>query len=103
MSLRDLDAQRIVVAIAIFCLVVGVGVWLLSSFQKRLKRDLSTTDSCDPRELLGTFREAFEEGEMDAAEFEKVRQVLAREEPSGSMFRLPSPSAESSDPLDSTG
>ena len=103
MSLRDLDAQRIVGAIAIFCLVVGFGIWLLSTYQKRLRQDLSTTDSCGPRDLLGTFREAFEEGEMDAAEFEKVRQILAREEPSASISRLPSTPADGSVPLDSNG
>ena len=100
MSLRDLDAQRIVGAIAIFCLVVGLGIWLLSTYQKRLRQDLSTTDSCDPRDLLGMFREAFEEGEMNDAEFEKVREVLAREEPSASISRLPSKPPDSSDPLD---
>ena len=99
MSPLDPTTQRILGAIAVFCVVIGLGAWLLSHFQKRLKDQLTTTDACSPEELLGSFQEAFEAGEMDAAEFEKVREALARESlGSRSPTSRASPAAESTDP-----
>lgn len=71
------NAVRIVESIAIFCVVLGLGIWILNSYQNRLKRDFESARSCEPDNMLAAFREAMENGEMDSAEFEKVRQVLS--------------------------
>ena len=79
MSLWDPNTRRIIGAIAVFCVMLILGIRLLSYFRQRVEEELAANDSCDPEHLLDSFREAFEEGDMDAAEFEKVRQTLERQ------------------------
>jgi len=86
-DLLDPDALKTaLLAFALVC-VIGIGVAILD----RVRRATIKPED-DPRELLASLEEAHEAGEIDEAEFRRVREVIDRNAqfgPDGKEPRIP--------------
>lgn len=61
--------------IALSALVVGIAVAIIQAYRRRLRREEEV-----PVNLMDEFRDAYEAGELDDAEFHKVKLAMARRE-----------------------
>ena len=70
--------------IALSALVVGIAVAIIQSYRRRLRREEDV-----PVDLMDEFREAYEAGDLDAAEFHKVKLAMARRALLGEVESVP--------------
>jgi hypothetical protein len=60
------------IAVAVLLGVIGLGVWIIT----HLRREMIEPEGAD--DLWAQFEEAYEAGEIDAEEYQRVRATLAR-------------------------
>ena len=79
-----MDPARLQTALLVFAVValLGIGMVILTRVRKMVHQP-----EAEPENLLESLQQAFEDGEMDEAEYRRVREVL--EKKSGEKGLLP--------------